>query len=161
MNYDELTALFARLGAQNPAAWARSQIEEGTPQLARFLFLREAWKRVVPEDDVAWITRELQHAQHDPNGPFAGVGHALRTLKAAGVADQVLTDLVRGMQASLLSSLCSLLDDPGVLEPEVCDVVWSLVQIDDEGNVLGSVSGLHESVLETDPSGRELRPRPQ
>jgi len=45
------------------------------------------------------------------------------------------------------------------VEPEVADVAWSLVKVDDDGNVLASVNGLHESVLETDPTGREMRPR--
>jgi hypothetical protein len=38
----ELTELFARLGAPRPESWARSQLEEGIPQLARFVFLRQA-----------------------------------------------------------------------------------------------------------------------
>jgi hypothetical protein len=63
------------------------------------------------------------------------------------------------MQAELLFQLCYLLEDPGDVEPEVADVAWSLVQMDDDGNVLASVNGLHESVLETDPTGREMRPR--
>jgi hypothetical protein len=41
MNQDELTALFKKVGARKPEGWARSQIEEGIPQLARFLFLRQ------------------------------------------------------------------------------------------------------------------------
>jgi hypothetical protein len=46
MNQDELTALFKKVGARKPEGWARSQIEEGIPQLARFLFLRQAWHRL-------------------------------------------------------------------------------------------------------------------
>ncbi len=38
-------------------------------------------------------------------------------------------------------------------------VAWALAQVDDAGNVLGGIGGLHESVLETDPTGREMRPR--
>jgi len=30
---------------------------------------------------------------------------------------------------------------------------------DEEGNIVNAVNGLHESVLETDPTGREMRPR--
>jgi hypothetical protein len=87
------------------------------------------------------------------------VGHALRKLRARGATDEELTDLVRGMQAELLFQFCYLLEDPGDVEPDVADVSWSLVQTDNEGNVLGSITGLHESVLETDPTGREMRPR--
>jgi hypothetical protein len=59
----------------------------------------------------------------------------------------------------LLFQFCYLLEDPGDVEPEVADISWRLVQVDDDGNVLANVSGLHESVLETDPTGREMRPR--
>lgn len=94
-----------------------------------------------------------------PDAPYAGVGAALSRLRAAGANDQDLTELVRGMQAQLLFSLCCQLDDPGEVEPEVEDVHWALVQINGEGEILGPISGLHESVLETDPTGREMRPR--
>ena len=42
MNERELTELFRKLGARDPSAWARSQTSEKIPQLARFLFLRQA-----------------------------------------------------------------------------------------------------------------------
>ena len=46
---------------------------------------------------------------------FAGVGLALKKLRARGAADDEIIDLVRGMQAELLFSLCYLLEDPGDL----------------------------------------------
>jgi hypothetical protein len=159
MNQKELAALFRRLGAPDPDGWARSQIEEGIPQLARYLFLRQAWRNVVSEDDPGWITRAIDGARARPNEPYAGVGHALSKLRTRGATDQELTDLVRGMQAELLFSFCYLLEDPGELEPDVSHVAWALAQVDDAGNVLGGIGGLHESVLETDPTGREMRPR--
>lgn len=159
MNQRTLTALFKKLGARDPAGWARSQLEEDIPQLARFLFLRQAWRAVVDEDETTWITAAISGAESKPNEPYAGVGHALRKLRERGATDRELTDLVRGMQAELLFQLCYLLEDPGEVEPEVADVQWALVQVDDEGNVLANVNGLHESVLETDPTGREMRPR--
>ena len=33
---DELTRIFQKLGAPDPEGWARSQIQEGIPQLARY-----------------------------------------------------------------------------------------------------------------------------
>ena len=48
---DELTALFKKFGARDPTVWAKSQLEEGIPQLQRFLFLRQAWRNVVSEND--------------------------------------------------------------------------------------------------------------
>jgi hypothetical protein len=160
MNKKKLTALFEKLGARDPEAWAESQLDEDIPQLARFLFLRQAWRSVVDESDSSWIANAIASAESKPQAPYAGVGHALRQLRDRGATDAELTDLVRGMQAELLFQLCYLLEDPGDVEPEVADVAWCLVQVDDDGNVLANIEGLHESVLETDPTGHEMRPRP-
>ena len=46
MNEQELTELFRKLGAPHPEGWAHSQITEGILQLPRYLFLREAWRRI-------------------------------------------------------------------------------------------------------------------
>jgi hypothetical protein len=159
MNQKKLAALFRKLGARDPDDWARSQLEEDIPQLARFLFLRQAWRAVLDEADATWITAAIARADSRPDEPYAGVGHALRKLRSRGATDEELTDLVRGMQAELLFQFCYLLEDPGDVEPEVADISWSLVQVDHDGNVLANVDGLHESVLETDPTGREMRPR--
>lgn len=160
MNKKKLTALFQKLGARRPEAWAESQLDEDIPQLARFLFLRQAWRSVVDESDSSWIANAIASAESKPQAPYAGVGHALRQLRGRGATDAELTDLVRGMQAELLFQLCYLLEDPGDVEPDVADVAWCLVQVDDDGNVLANIEGLHASVLETDPTGREMRPRP-
>jgi hypothetical protein len=46
---------FRALGADEPESWARSQVEEGIPQYARFVFLRQAWTNVIPDGDTSWI----------------------------------------------------------------------------------------------------------
>jgi hypothetical protein len=153
-----LTQLFAELGAPNPGAWARSQMEEGAPQLGRFLFLRQAWRHVLADGDTAWIAPTIAAAQQQPDAPFAGVGHALARLRAAGARDEDVSDVVRGMQAAMLFAFCRLLDDPGTLEPEVQDMRWALVQVTPDGDVAAPLAELHAGVLATDPTGREMRP---
>lgn len=155
----ELAKRFEALGAPDPRGWAASQVREGIPQLARYLFLRQAWRLIVPDGDTSWIAADVASAERDPVAPYAGVGHALARLRAGGASDSDLTDLVRGKQAELLFALCYLLEDPGLDEPEARDVLWALVQVTEEGEVVGPIPALHESVLETDPTGRELRPR--
>lgn len=156
MRVNELTELFRKLGARNPADWASSQLNENLPQLARFLFLREAWKLVVADNDPSWIHARISD---DPAGPGGDIGPALKRLLAAGAAESDLTAVVRVMQWRLLFGLCQLLDDPGSLEKEVRDVAWRLFQVDEDDQPTAAISGLHESVLETDPTGREMRPR--
>lgn len=57
---NELAELFRELGAQDPDGWATSQMSEGINQLHRFLFLRQAWRRVVSESDDAWIDQGMR-----------------------------------------------------------------------------------------------------
>jgi hypothetical protein len=159
LNHEELTAIFQKLGARDPESWARSQILEGINQLARFLFLRQAWGLIVNDDDASWIQSQIKHAEANPQEPYAGVGLALKTLRSLGAGDHEITDIVRGMQAALLFHMCYLLGEGGDLESKVLGVEWGLFQIDSNGRPLESISALHESVLGMDPTGREMRPR--
>jgi hypothetical protein len=154
MNEQELTALFRKLGARDPATWARSQIEEKLPQLARFLFLRQAWGLVV-DDNASWIAEMRQVNSSKPGGD---IGPAITRLLAAGGQESDLTKVVRVMQWRILSGLCQLLDDPGNMEGEVDEIAWRLFQVDESDHPIALMGGLAESVLETDPTGREMRP---
>jgi len=159
-NETQLRKLFARLGAKDPEAWARSQAQEGINQLHRFLFLRQAWGNVVSEGDHAWMDAALSRAEAYPDEPYAGIGGALKRLLKAGAARDDLSDLVRGMQAQLLFNLCYLLEDPSIGESGLSEVGWALVETDSKFEPTGTtIGGLHESVLELDPTGREMRPR--
>lgn len=60
------------------------------------------------------------------------------------------------MQWQLLFSLCYLLDEPGDLEPEVRHIAWRLFQVAEDDQPIDIIGGLHESVLDTDPTGREI-----
>jgi hypothetical protein len=158
-NQEELTALFRKLGASDPEGWAGSQVREGINQLARFLFLRKAWSLIVREGDTSWIDGEIKYAEAKPQKSYAGVGTALKTLRSLGAGDDQIIDIVRGMQAELLFGFCYLLDEAGDHETESLGVLWGLVQMGTDGRPLEPISSLHESVLETDPTGREMRPR--
>ena len=126
--------------------------------MGRFLFLREAWARIVPASDPSWIHTEVRDAEARPNDPYAGVGQSLKALLATGATEADLTNLVRGMQAQLLFHLCYLLEDANLAEEQVRDIQWGLFLLDSDGRPTKPLGGLHESVLETDPTGREVRP---
>lgn len=156
----DLTELLTRLGTTDPAAWARSEVEEDIPQVARYLFLRQAWRHVVADGDLTWIEAWRNLAAQSPAAPCAGIGPALERLLAAGARPADLATVVRVMQYSTLFGLCYLLDDPGEVELDVGELGWALVEVDEEGTVGRHIGALHESLLETDPSGREMRPAP-
>ena len=78
---------------------------------------------------------------------------------AAGASQDDLTTVVRVMQWKLLAGLCRLLEDPGTLESEVKGNSWRSFQaVEDEAPTV-PIGGLFESILETEPTGREMRPR--
>jgi hypothetical protein len=71
MNEQQLTELFRKLGAQNPEGWAHSQIREGIPQLARYLFLREAWRCVISPDSRNWMVDVRPSRPDEPGGELS------------------------------------------------------------------------------------------
>lgn len=158
MKKKKLTAIFRKLGADDPEGWADSEVSEGIPQLARFLFLKGAWERIVADDDTSWIDNVLQNVPTDSDDPYAGAAHSMRRMLDAGVSKSDIAQLVRSTQAEFLFDLCYMMDDPESVEGNEDLVDWAFVEIDSNGDYGRPIEGLHESVLETDPTGREGRP---
>ncbi|MFM9878940.1 MAG: hypothetical protein ACKVOO_00830 [Burkholderiaceae bacterium] len=158
-NVLELAALFEKLGARDPQSWASSQVNEGIPQLHRFLFLRQAWSHVIAEHYLGWVDHHIEVAEKHPEAPFSGMGAALKRAVSAGVAREDLSQIARGVQAELLCQLSYMLEDNGLTEPELEGIGWGLFQTDEEGNAVAPIYSLHESVLDVDPTGREMRPK--
>jgi hypothetical protein len=152
-----LAEVFRQHGADDPEAWARSQLEEGIPQLAIFCFAKALWDGVIAEGDNGWINQEIAWAKSRPRDPCAQTGPVLEEMLAKGVSRQAITDLVRVFQYSVLFHACSLLDGSHVVNLPVKD--WTLYQVDDEGKPVAIIQGLHEVLLSMDPTGREMRPR--
>lgn len=155
-----LAEIFRKAGARDPEGSARSQVEDGIYQLARFLFLRRAWQYVVSDDNPAWIDRWIAYAQRRFGEPYSGSGPALESLRRKGATDEELTAIVRDAQAELLFGVCFAVNDGAGDVPEgVPRLAWGLFEVDETGNPGKCINGLHESVLDTDPAGREMRPR--
>jgi hypothetical protein len=131
----------AALGAQDAESWARSEVSEGIAQQARFLILRRLWRDAV-----------LTWAAPDAVDRLA----AARRLLDAGV-DR--TDVVRVVRAAavqaMLDAVVAIDEGHDPEAPDDCPG-WALVETDPDGNLTGrEVGGLHESVLEVDPSGQQ------
>ncbi len=148
-----LTELLRKLGAPHPESLARSELDEGIPRLLRFLFLREAWKRVVPKHDSHWIDGYIAYSERRPKDQNAEVGRSLKRLRESGAKDEDIATVVRGMQARMLIRICYLLDGHDAPEQEVEDIFWSLFQTDQDGTPIRCFGALHESVGATDPAG--------
>ncbi len=157
MNKQELTEIFRKFGARAPEEWARSEMEEGIPQLARFLFLKGAWNSVVPDND-DWIQNVLENYDSADNGPYSGMMHSIKEMIDKGVSKSAITEFARCIGAEMIFNISYLMDDPGVVENNK-HVTWGLFVTDVNGNPIQKLNGLHESVLDTDPTGREMCPR--
>ncbi len=160
MNRSELIKIFSKLGAPDPEMWADSQITEGIPQLARFLFLKGAWQNIVKEGDIDWMYAEIESSKENPDSPYAGIGLSLKRIIDSGVSKAIINELVRSIQAQLLFNLCYLLEDSSIVEGNEDFAHWMLHLTDEYGEPIEPITGLHESVLETDPTGREMIPKP-
>jgi hypothetical protein len=157
---EQLVQLLKVAGAPDAEGWARSEVEEDIPQLARFLFLRQAWRSVVKDGgDYSWMERVIEASKRDPTGPGSSIGPALARLLASGCDREDIHEVVRVQQWDVLTRICYLLSDPSIEERELQTVGWALVECDINGNLGRVIDGLDESVLETDPSGREMRPK--
>jgi hypothetical protein len=143
VNLAELTEVFKMLGAPDPEAWAASQIEEGVPQLHRYVFLKQAWSAVIEPDNTHWI-ENLQRGT-------GSTSEALGRLVESGCSENDLNQVVRAMQTELLFSVCNLLECPDPETVGSLDIRWNLFACD-KFDVPGEcIPSLHESVLGTDP----------
>ena len=138
-------------------AITESEINEGIPQLARYVFLKGAWDGVVPDDE-SWIDNVLSQYNKEDDSPYSGIGRSIKKMIECGVPKKDITELVRCIGAEMIFHIGYLLDDPGSVNGNEY-INWALVQLDDNGKPIKTISGLHESVLETDPTGREMCPR--
>ena len=101
-----------------------------------------------------------------PNEPLSGVAPALDRILSKGVSVQDLTEVVRALQYEVLFGMSYLVDDPapatvGIeseLEAVGSRVRWGLFELDAALLPMRQIGALHESALDTDPTGRGCAP---
>jgi hypothetical protein len=158
----KLADQFRALGANNPEGWARSQVQEGIPQYSRFVFLRQMWRSVTPEGDTAWIEASIARCDRRPRDPGASVGPILKRMLAAGLSREDISEFARVMQWETLADIAYQLDDSGIVSypsETTPPVHWALCEVTEDGEVKHIIDAIHESVLDVEPSGREMRPK--
>ena len=136
-----LADLFELRGAQDPQDWARSEISENIAQMARFLILRRLWQDVVGP----WM---------EPDS-LQQMGPARRLLANGANPHDVLL-VARAGAYDAMCAMVGMLDAGIDWEVAPQGPGWSLMETDGDGALTGrAISGLHESLLETDPSGND------
>lgn len=152
-----LTEIFREAGAIDPELWASSEIEEGIPQLARFSFLKALSSIFLKDTDLDWVNNQIEYNYSRPGDPCAQIVPALQEMLDKNVSREAIIDLVRVIQFQTLFHTCSTIDC--TYEPGTPIKSWGLFQKDENYNPTVEISELHESLLEFDPSGNEMRPR--
>ncbi|WP_329562037.1 hypothetical protein [Kitasatospora sp. NBC_01266] len=136
-----LRAQFETLGAADGADWARSEISEDLPHLARFLLLRGLWRSPID----GWA---------DP-GALDQLP-AARRLLAAGADRADLVLLARAVAYESVFATLDELDAGGDVNVSDVGVGWVVMEAGEDGSSSGRcLSGLHEELLTMDPSGRD------
>jgi len=147
----ELVSVFEKLGVSNPESFARSQLNEGIPQLSMVFFLYRAFHSLVREGDHKWI-RGLTHS------PRANpCGAALERILDRGTDLNDLVTFAKCAQRELLVDLIYIIDDATAVHFDDEDVRrsltpihWRLFQVDRNGAPIVALDGLHELLGEFD-----------
>jgi hypothetical protein len=134
-----LMSTFRDLGASRPESWARSQLEEGIPQLSRFALMRSLWKAIDARVEPESLDNHPQAAR----------------LMAAGGSREDVVFLAR------VSAFDAVMDVIGLFDNGPDDDLggrlpgWCVVETDRDYRPTSRVVGaLHEGFASLDPSGR-------
>jgi hypothetical protein len=157
-----LTKILKRLGATAPESLAGSQVSEGIPQLAYFVFLKQAWQAILePQNSRQWFKALRQAAANFPEASLGKLSEMIDHFLALGATEKNLATLIQLVQYETLNALCFLLDDGGFAsDVNVSDgdgwpaVRWALHQVDENGHVVAHLEGLHEFCDGEPPDGK-------
>jgi len=146
---NDLTSIFRALGASDADARARSEIAEGIPQLATFLFLKLATTQ---------IDEFLDHHALREAVKVAGCRDALDAFKRLAASESGLKDFIvvlRTVLSHYVTEIAFLLDDTAAsrfsgwpFESALENIHWGLFQTDADGKPTAIISGLHEVIHE-------------
>ena len=158
---ERLAATFRSVGAHHPEEWAASEVREDVPQVARYLLLRDLWRGIDEWRDGAdeWVPLAAEDAERAPEAAFADAGAALQRMLDAGVSVEDLGRVARMVAYDVTYAAVIAVDRTFAEDAPEGTPGWVLAETGPDGVATGRiVGGLHESLLETDPSGREGRP---
>jgi hypothetical protein len=105
---------------------------------SRSEFLDQAWTDIINSPmQEHWIDNVIREADQSPDAPFADLGPVVKRLLASGASRKDLCLISRFASYEAVFQTLYMLEDPGVD---------------------GETAGLYESLLGSDPSGKEGRP---
>jgi hypothetical protein len=143
----ELLEAFRVIGVEDAETWARSELEEGVPQLAICLFLALANGPIDRLIDPRTLREMLKST-----APRSAVD-SLDRLFEAGPSEDVL-QVVRWALRAYLTEMCFLLDDTSARVSDLCknrtlaNTHWGLFRTSEPDRPDAQMNGLHEVVSE-------------
>jgi hypothetical protein len=144
-NRDELVAAFRAAGCDDPEGWADSQLEEGIPQLARYLLCKSIWEHAIEP----WRRADVLDEYPEAHVLLAeGVDRERLWRLGRRIAYETMTAVVNAIDQDMYVGAAQVRDDaPG----------WTIVEVDGASNKpTGRRAGfIHESILSVDPTGTE------
>lgn len=172
---EALAETFRSLGAEEPEAWALSEVEDGIPQLARFIFLRRLWRGVdewtLPPD--AWFAERepepaeddgdedeedadasdvVAEADEDAEPAFHDAQQAVQRILAAGVDPEDLKEVARAVFLHAVFDTVATVDEG--YDPLVGEGMpgWLLTEVGGDLILTGRMlDKLHEDLFTTEP----------
>src|ERR671916_792874 len=111
----KMIARMEELGAEEPEAWAESEITEDIAQMARFLILRRLWSDLDAwrNGPSTWVEREIAEAEKKPEGSFSEAGRALKRMVDAGVALEDIGNVAQMVAYEATFNALNLIDGCG------------------------------------------------
>jgi hypothetical protein len=142
---DALVAAFRAAGCHDPESWARSELEQGSAQLARFLLCKTIWEHSMEPWREEGTLEEFPEARE-----LIAAGADAETLRrlAGKIAYETMTAIVNAIdQGQYVGDADVPGEAPG----------WTIIETDGKSlKPTGRNAGfIHESVLATDPTGTE------
>jgi len=128
----------------------------------RELFLRGLWARIPSDEETDWVRNVAKIPR--TNAPLGDDGEIVRRMLAAGVSEQDVARFARIVSYEAVFRVLYYLGDPNAAYEGFTDeqpkLYWGGLQAFDAttDSPAGELSGLHESLLSADPTGREMRP---
>lgn len=176
---EALAAQFRALDAEEPEAWALSEVEENIPQLARFIFLRRLWRgaeewTLPPEEWFAERAPEPSDDEDDDDGEdadpsalvaeadgdadgdaepaFQDAQQAVRRILAAGADPKDLMEVARAIFLHAAFDAMQTVDEG--YDPEAGEGMpgWLLTEVGGDLMLTGRMlDRLHEDLFTTEP----------
>jgi hypothetical protein len=158
LSQEALASAFAELGVPDPESWAKFELSNETPHLARMSVLRSLWNCVSVDDDGTQLKQQIEQPLRTTRD-YPTTRHLLAHCVDRGVTPAVLAQLVRSVEIDLLQRVTYELDG-GEIAPSVPEIEWAIFQIGEDGQPFGpALENLPAAFIMLDPADREGGPR--